>query len=117
MMRTRIATLGFALTLGCTLLAGLSVASAAGAQARVEERVNVAVTGDIQAIDVAAKTITVKSTNDDGLVYSVADSASIMRQANKITLGDLKPGWNVVLNGNDNGTTKVVTFIKVLKAP
>jgi len=111
MMRTRIATLGFALVVGLTL------ASTAGAQARVEERGNVAATGDIQAIDVAKKTITVKSTNDDGVVYTVADSASIMRQNNKLALGDLKVGWNVVVNGHDDGTTKLVTFIKVLKAP
>jgi hypothetical protein len=40
-----------------------------------------------------------------------------MRQNNKLALGDLKVGWNVVVNGHDDGTTKLVTFIKVLKAP
>jgi hypothetical protein len=110
-MRTRISTWSTALLLALTL------AGAAYAQPRVEEKVNVAVTGDITALDAAAKSITVKSTGDDGVVYTVADNATIMKGATKLALADLKVGWNVALNGHDDGTTKTVTFIKVVKAP
>jgi hypothetical protein len=103
--------------LALALLLGLAWTGAAGAQPRTEEKVNLAVTGDIIAIDSAAKSVTVKSTNDEGVAYVVADNATIMKGADKIALGDLKTGWNVVMNGHDDGTTKLVTYIKVVKAP
>jgi hypothetical protein len=111
MTRARIATLGL------VLVAGLAVASTGFAQARVHEKVSIAVTGDIESVDAAAQSITVKSTNDEGIVYSVADNATILKGADKVSLGDLKEGWNVTMNGHDDGTTKLVTYIKVVKAP
>jgi hypothetical protein len=111
MLRTRISRLA------ATFLLALAMAGAAVAQPRVEEKANVAVTGDITALDAAARSITVKSTGDDGVVYTVADNATIMKGATKLALADLKVGWNVALNGHDDGTTKTVTFIKVVKAP
>jgi hypothetical protein len=110
-MKTRISTLGL------VALVGLTIAAAADAQQRAEEKVNIAVTGDIQAVDAAANSITVKSTNDEGVVYRVDDSATIMRGADRIALGDLQVGWNVAMNGHDDGTTKLVTYIKVVKGP
>jgi hypothetical protein len=112
---TRTAAPSLAL-LGIVLLA-LAGAGPAGAQARVEEKVNVAVTGDIVAIDAAARSLTVKSTHDEGVVYAVAESATILKGADPLALGDLKVGWNVALNGHDDGTRKLVTYIKVVKAP
>jgi hypothetical protein len=111
MTRTRISTLGFA------LLLGLAWTGAAGAQARVEEKVNIAVTGDIVAIDAAARSVTVKNTSDEEAVYVVSENATIMKGGTKLALGDLKTGWNVALNGHDDGTTKLVTYIKIVKAP
>lgn len=113
-MRLRIPTIALAIALAVT---GLALARTSSAQARVEEKVNVAVTGDITAIDAAKRTITLKSTHDEGVDYVVDGSATIMRGATKLGLGDLKVGWNVVANGHDDGKTKLITFIKVVKAP
>lgn len=89
----------------------------AGAQARPEEKVNIAVTGDITAIDAAARKITVKSTNDAGVVYDVESSATIMSGGKDIALDDLRVGWNVAINGHEVRGNRGVTFIKVVKAP
>ena len=102
------------------VVAGLVLSDAVNAQTRVEEKTGFAVTGEITAIDVSAKKITVKSTNDEGIVYSVADTASIMSGSNnpsKLTLGDLKKGWSVVMNGQSRGDERVATYIKVVKNP
>jgi hypothetical protein len=47
----------------------------------------------------------------------VDDSASIMKGVTKLSLADLKKGWSVAVNGHDDGTRKLLTFIKVVKAP
>jgi len=100
--------------------AGLIFSDAVNAQSRVEEKLGFAVTGEITAIDVSAKTLTVKSTNDEGVVYSVSDTASIMSGSNnptKLTLSDLKKGWAVAVNGQRQGDARVATYIKVVKNP
>ena len=110
-MRTRIATVA------TVLMLGLMLGSAVHAQVRATEKGNVAATGEITAIDAATKSLTVKSTNDEGVVYVVDDSATIMNGATKLALGDLQKGWSVAINGHDDGTRKLLTFIKVVKAP
>jgi len=105
------------LTVFVGLMAGLVWASAVNAQARVEERVGFAVTGEITAIDVSAKKLTVKSTNDEGVTYMVGDGTTIMSGSSKLTLGDLKKGWAVVMNGQTQGDAKMATYIKVVKNP
>ena len=111
-MHARISMLALSLLVGVAVIGG-----AASAQVRAKEKVGFAVTGEITAIDAAAKTITVKSTNDKGLVYKVDDTASIMSGAKKLSLGDLSKGMSVAMNGQDDGTNKVATYIKVVKAP
>ena len=103
--------------LALVFISALAWSVVAGAQARVEEKANIAVTGDIKAIDVAARKITIQSTLDDGITYQVEDVASIMKGSEKLTLGDLKVGWNVAVNGHDLRGTRTLTFIKVVKAP
>ena len=110
-MRTRISTVA------TVLMLALILGSAVNAQVRVTEKGNVAATGEITAIDAATKSVTVKSTNDDGVVYVVDDSATIMKGSTKLALGDLQKGWGVAINGHDDGTRKLLTFIKVVKAP
>jgi ABC-type Fe3+-hydroxamate transport system substrate-binding protein len=100
-----------------TLLLALAVAETAGAQARETERGTIAATGDITALDAAKRTITVKSTNDEGVEYMVEESATIMRGGQTIKLDDLKVGWNVTVAGNELRDEKRLTMIKVMKAP
>ena len=111
-MYARISMLALALLFGVVAIGG-----AASAQPRVKEKVGFAVTGEITAIDAAAKTLTVKSTNDKGVAYTVSDGTTIMSGAKKLALSDLAKGMSVVLNGQDDGTTKLATYIKVVKAP
>jgi len=107
----------FALALASVLVAGVTLPGSASAQARVEEKVNVAVTGDILAIDVPTRVVAVKSTNDRGVVYHVDASSTIMKGATNLKLEDLKTGWNVAMNGHDDGEQILITMIKVVKAP
>ena len=83
-MRTRISTVA------TVLMLGLVLGSTVTAQVRVKEKVNVVATGEITAMDAATKSLTVKSTNDEGVVYVVDDSATIMNGATKVALGDLR---------------------------
>lgn len=110
-MRTRISTVA------TVLMLALILGSVVNAQVRVTEKANVAATGEITAIDATSKSVTVKSTNDDGVVYVVDDSATIMKGSTKLALGDLQKGWGVAINGHDDGTRKLLTFIKVVTAP
>jgi len=105
------------LALTACLLWIFALAGLAHAQARVEERGNLAVTGDITAIDAGKRQITVKSTSDEGLVYQVDGAATIMAGSEKRAFSDLEVGWNVAMNGHRTGDTRLVTFIKVVKAP
>jgi Cu/Ag efflux protein CusF len=116
-MRARISALASASLLVSVVLLGLALADSASAQAREHEKVNIAVTGDITALDPATRSITIKSTNDEGVAYTVDGSATIMRGATNIKLEDLKVGWNVAVNGHDLRGQKLLTMIKVTKAP
>lgn len=40
-----------------------------------------------------------------------------MRGSQTLLLSDLKTGWNVVVNGHRTGDTRLLTMIKVVKAP
>jgi Cu/Ag efflux protein CusF len=112
MIRMRIATLSLA------VLAALALAATAGAQVRVEEKVNLTVTGEITALDAAARQITVKDAHDAELVYAVDGSATILSGANqKLALGELQKGWHVVMNGHEAGGRRLVTYVKVVKQP
>lgn len=117
MVRARFSMVISALALVWLLAAGVTLPGAAAAQARVEEKMNVAVTGDILAIDVPGRVIAVKSTNDRGVVYHVDAASTIMKGATNLKLEDLKTGWNVAMNGHDDGQQILITLIKVVKAP
>jgi Cu/Ag efflux protein CusF len=106
-----------ALALAASLLCTLTWASAVHAQAREKEKVNIAVTGDITALDAAARKITVKSTNDEGVVYEVDAAATILSGNETLPLGDLKVGWNVAMNGHSHQDERLITYIKVVKSP
>jgi len=111
MMRARISTLALALAMG------LAVATTVAAQVRTREKTDFAITGEITAVDSAAKTLTLESTNDKGLIYAVADTTNLMSGSDKVGFGDLRRGMKVVANGHDDGETRLITYLKVVKAP
>jgi ABC-type Fe3+-hydroxamate transport system substrate-binding protein len=106
-----------AFALLASLLCLLAWASAGTAQPREKENVNLTVTGDVTAVDAAARKITVKSTNDEGVVYGVDASATILSGSETLALGDVQVGWNVAMNGHRTGEDRLVTYIKVVKKP
>jgi ABC-type Fe3+-hydroxamate transport system substrate-binding protein len=106
-----------AFALLASLLWLLAWASAGTAQPRENEKVNLVVTGEVTALDAAARKITVKSTNDEGVVYGVDASATILSGSQTLALGDLRVGWSVAMNGHGTGEDRLVTYIKVVKKP
>ncbi len=114
-MSVRVAALVSSLLL--LLSAGGLLAPSAGAQARVEEKVSFGITGELAAVDAAARTIKVKGEHDEGLVYGVDGSATVLAGSEARSLGDLAVGSSVVMNGHGEGSRRVVTYIKVVKAP
>lgn len=113
-IQTRLARIS---TVACAVALGLVIADAAFAQARVRERGNIAVTADVVSVDAEARKITLKNLDAEAIEYTVDPSATIMRGATDIKLGDLQKGWNVTVQGHENGTTRLLTYIKVMKAP
>jgi hypothetical protein len=114
-MSVRLAALAGSLLLVLSL--GFALAPSAGAQARVEEKVGFGVTGEVAAVDAEARTIKVKGEHDEGLVYDVDGSATVLAGSEGRSLGDLAVGSSVVMNGHGEGSRRVVTYIKVVKAP
>ena len=110
----RIATLSLA---ALAVVSAVSAAGTASAQARVEEKVNFALTGEVLAIDSMKRQLTVKGEHDKGGVYTVDRSATILLDAQKVELGALQKGWHVALNGHTENGRTLVTYIKVVKTP
>jgi hypothetical protein len=92
-------------------------ASGAFAQKIQKEAATAGVTGKIMKVSPGEKTLTVDGPDDDGEIYWVDDKASIMNGDKKITLGDLKVGWTVVLNFDKADVKRVATYIEVVDAP
>jgi len=92
-------------------------ASGAFAQKIQKEATTAGVTGKIMKVSPGEKTLTVDGPDDDGEIYWVDDKASIMNGDKKITLGDLKVGWTVVLNFDKADVKRVATYIEVVDAP
>ena len=104
---------------GCAALPSrsLALASTVHAQARVDEKVNLAVTGDVTAIDPDARMITVKSTNDEGSSTRWTAARRSWRVSTTAPSSISRSGGNVAVNGHRTGDARLVTFIKVVKAP
>jgi hypothetical protein len=99
------------------LLCSVALPLGAWGQARERERGNIALTGDIKAVDVDERTLTIADIDGEEVTYQVDDSATIMKGATNLELGDLEKGWNVTVSGHELRDTKTLTFIKVMKAP
>ena len=109
-----------AIATACAALVGLLLAAPGGAQVRPKETVNFAVTGQITAIDAKEMTLTVKGPNDDGGKYYVNDKTTFMDAHSKtIAFKDVKTGWRVVLNGDNDieKGKKVATYVEVVDQP
>jgi hypothetical protein len=99
------------------VLSLLSVSRPASAQARVEEKANFGLTGEILAVDAMKRQITVKGEHDKGAVYTVDRSATILLGAQKLELNELQRRWHVAMNGHTANGQTLVTYIKVVKTP
>ena len=92
------------------------VAAGTQAQPRQEQSTDVGgqVTGEILAIDSAAKTLTVKGANKDGGVYLTNSYTTIMNGDKSIQLGDLKKGWHVAVTSDQKSGKNVAQYITVV---
>jgi hypothetical protein len=93
----------------------LAFAPQAGAQMREQEAVNFVLTAQIESIDAAAKTLTLKGANGEGGVYVINDKTTIMNQNKKIAFGDLKRGWRLAVNGDKSSGKNVATYVEVVE--
>src|SRR5262245_13168085 len=97
-------------------LAVLVFSLAAPAFAQVGEKQEAAdftVGGPVISVDVAKRTITIGGAT--GGTFEVDPNATLRSGSKKLTLGDLKPGWNVQGNGDLRGATnpkKVITYLE-----
>lgn len=102
--------------LGLAVLAGLTlfVATTASAQEIKKEAMDRSASGEIVAIDAAARSITLKGANDDGGVFYLNDETTIMSGDKKLGFGDLKKGQWVALDSDDHEGREVVTYLEVV---
>ena len=99
----------------CAAAALLALAPVAGSQTREKEAVNFVLTAQIESIDTAGKTLTLKGANGEGGTYLVNDKTTIMNGNKKIALGDLKKGWRVAVNGDTTAGKNVATYMEVVE--
>ena len=92
----------------------LVLAAASPAQPREQQSTNAAVTGEVTAIDTAAKTLTVKGANHDGGVYVTNSTTTIMNGDKAIGLGALKKGWHVAVTSDNKDGKNVAQYITVV---
>ena len=99
----------------CSLML-LVAATGLHAQPRQEQSTDVGgqVTGEIMAIDSAAKTLTVKGANKDGGTYVTNAYTTIMNGDKAIGLTDLKKGWHVAVTSDQKSGKNVAQYITVV---
>jgi hypothetical protein len=106
----RIRSLAFVLC-SLTLLVG---GTAIQAQPREQQSTNLGVTGQITAIDSAAKTLTVVGPNKDGGVFVTNRYTTIMNGDKGIGLNDLKKGWHVAVSYDQENGKNVAQYVTVV---
>jgi hypothetical protein len=104
-------------SIGLTLATALLCASFATAQTVQKETADFLMTGEITAIDTAAKTLTLKGANGESGTFVVNDATTIMNGNAKIPLSGLQKGSRVALNGDNPGDKKIATYIEVVEGP
>jgi hypothetical protein len=103
-----------ALALAVSLLLGSAALAQVG---ETREGADFAMTGAVKAVDAAKHTLTLEGANLEGGVLEVDPKATLENGDRKIGLGDLKPGWRVVVNGDLRSGKKVVTYLEVVDTP
>jgi hypothetical protein len=94
----------------------LLAATGVSAQPRQEQSTDVGgqVTGEIIAIDNAAKTLSVKGANNDGGTYMTNSYTTIMNGDKTVGLSDLKKGWHVAVTSDKKDGKNVAQYITVV---
>ena len=110
---TRKRALAWLLGLGMALVP----ASGAVAQKIQKEAASGAVSGTVLNTDTSAMLITIDGPNDDGGVYTLDKDATLMKDKQKIKLGDVKNGWSVTVNYDQREGKNVVTYLEVTETP
>ena len=102
--------------LSLALTALLALCLAAPGFAQVGEKTEVAsftFGGPVTSVDTAKNTITIGGAT--GGTFEVDPNATLLSGSKKLTLGDIKPGWDVEGNGDLRGTMnpkKVITYLE-----
>jgi hypothetical protein len=102
-----------ALALASTLLP----AALAPAQAPAPAVVDTGKPVRVLAVDVEARTLEVAGAGGATGLFHVEPAAPIVSGPRKLSLGDLRPGFTLVLDEEERWGRRVVTFVEVLEAP
>jgi len=92
-----------------------------------EEAADFSMTGTVKAVDPAKSMISLRGANQEGGTFEVDPKARLKNEHETIQLKDVKPGWQVVVNGDVRGDVvvkgdvrggrKVVTYLEVVDTP
>lgn len=100
-----------------TLFVATSLASGAGAQSVQNEKVGVAFTGEVTAVDASAKTISVSGANGEKGVFQIDDKTTIMSSSQKVGLSGLHVGEWISIDADQQHGKKVATYVEVVDDP
>ncbi|HTF33828.1 MAG TPA: hypothetical protein VK714_09040 [Myxococcota bacterium] len=98
------------------LCAVILLVLAAGSQAQVipRQNTNLGVTGEITALDLGAKTLTVIGPNKDGGMFMTNKDTIIMNGDKNVSLADLKKGWHVEVSFDNVTGKNIAHYITVV---
>lgn len=105
--------------LACSLATALLLlaGSALAQTGEQKEAADFAVSGVVQSVDAAARSITIQGPNQDGGTYDVDPKAVLKNGDATIGLAEVKTGWQVSVNGDLRGAKQVVTYLSVDDTP
>jgi hypothetical protein len=103
--------------LALALAGALVPAARALAQAPAPAAVDTEKPVRVLAVDVEARTLEVAGAGGASGVFHVEPTAPILSGSRRLSLGQLGPGFTLVLDAEERWGRQVVTFVEVLEAP
>jgi hypothetical protein len=97
----------------CSLIL-LVVTAGSEAQVIPKQNTNLGVTGEITALDLGAKTLTVIGPNKDGGMFVTNKDTIIMNGDKNVSLADLKKGWHVEVSFDNLTGKNIAHYITVV---
>jgi hypothetical protein len=101
----------------CTLLLLVGLASASRAQTDITRPETGAVSGKVVSVDTSGKMLTVEEPGGTQWVFTVNDKTTFKKQDTALQLSALKPGWHVVVNYDQEDTGNLALLVEAVDTP